>query len=227
VLPAVCRPVRSPRTLCEIARMGDGAEVESRRRLVMRSLRLGWTWVVLLLVAGSCGPRPDTDVETDAGTEEESGRDLPPGLGDKLPDSRLQVLEAAGSGFEPGAGLALSDFEGKPIVLDFWASWCGNCRQQHQQVAELKELYGDRIEVIGVLFRDSRSNGLRWLEEHGSTYLTVTEEANVLGEEFWLGALPYFALLTPDRRLSWDYLGLSATGIPDSVTVRLDRMLGS
>lgn len=193
----------------------------------MKALRTGWTWVVLVLVVSSCGDRPDADEETEVGAEEESGRDLPPGLGDKLPDSRLQVLDAAGSALESGAGLALSDFEGRPIVLDFWASWCGNCRQQHQQVTELKKRYGDRIEVIGVLFRDSRSNGLRWLEEHGSAYLTVTEESNVLGEEFWLRGLPYFALLTPDRRLSWDYLGLSATGIPDSVTVRLDRMLGS
>ena len=169
-----------------------------------------WAWVLIVAVVAACQPTAD----------------LPPALGDRLPDSRLEVVHPAETGRAVGETLALSDLEGKPIVLDFWASWCSNCRRQHQQVTELKEKYGDRIEVVGVLFNDSPEAGLRWLEEHGATYGTVMEESNVLAEEFWLSGLPYFALLTPDRRLSWDYLGLSAVGIPDSVTVRLDRMLG-
>ena len=98
---------------------------------------------------------------------------------------------------------------------------------QHRQVTELKERYGDRITVLGVNFRDTPEAARGWLKEHGATYPTVTEQDGALAEEFWLSALPYFALLTPDRRLSWDFLGASREGIPDSVTVRLEAMLGS
>ena len=101
---------------------------------------------------------------------------------------------------------------------------------QHEYVAGLQERYGDRIHVIGVLFDDTPENGRVWLRERGTTYPTVRELGSDLADEFWLSGLPYFALLTPERRLSWDFLG-AAVGPGnmnhDSVTARLDGMLGS
>lgn len=156
--------------------------------------------------------------------------DLPPGLGDRITDSALEVVEGSGSEWVIGEHLVLSELEGKPIVLDFWASWCGACTLQHEYVAGLKATYGDQIEVVGVLFDDTPENGRVWLRKRGATYPTVLELGNDLADEFWLRGLPYFALLTPDRRLSWDFLGV-ATGPNfmhhDSVAVRLEGMLGS
>ena len=158
------------------------------------------------------------------------GPDLPPALGDRVTDSALEVVEGSGSEWVIGKRLALSELEGKPVVLDFWASWCGACALQHQYVAELEATYGERIEVLGVLFDDTPENGRVWLQKQGATYPTVLELGQDLADEFWLRGLPYFVLLTPDRRLSWDFLGV-ATGPNspnhDSVTARLEAMLGS
>lgn len=156
--------------------------------------------------------------------------DLPPALGDRVTDSALEVVEGTGSELGIGDRLNLSDFEGKPIVLDFWASWCGACSLQHEYVTQLEATYGDQIEVLGVLFDDTPEKGRVWLRKHGAVYPTVLELQDDLADQFWLRALPYFALLTPDRRLSWDFLGV-ATGANslnhDSVTAKLDAMLGS
>lgn len=84
--------------------------------------------------------------------------DLPPALGDRVTDSALEVVEASGSEWVIGERLSLSDLEGKPIVLDFWASSCGACALQHEYVAGLEATYGDQIEVVGVLFDDTLEN---------------------------------------------------------------------
>ena len=157
-------------------------------------------------------------------------RDLPPALGGRVTDSALEVVEGTGSDWGIGKRLDLSDLEGKPIVLDFWASWCGACSLQHKYVSDLKETYGDRIEVVGVLVDDTQENGRVWLRKQGASYPTVIELEGDLADEFWLSGLPYFALLTPDRRLAWDFLGVAAgpnSFNHDSVTVRLEAMLGS
>jgi thiol-disulfide isomerase/thioredoxin len=43
-----------------------------------------------------------------------------------------------------------ADFEGKPIVLNFWATWCGSCRTELPEINELKEHYKDKIVFISV-----------------------------------------------------------------------------
>ena len=45
----------------------------------------------------------------------------------------------------------LSDFQGKPVILNFWASWCGPCRQEMPEVKKIYEQYKDKgFDIVGV-----------------------------------------------------------------------------
>ena len=49
----------------------------------------------------------------------------------------------------------LSEFKGKYVLLDFWATWCPDCRKDVPAVKELYDKYGSKVEFIGVSFGSS------------------------------------------------------------------------
>lgn len=153
--------------------------------------------------------------------------DRPPAPGDRLPDAELEVVDPTGTSWSPGDRITLSSLEGRPILLDFWASWCPPCREQHRHVTEFAERYGDRVTVLGVLVDDTPENALRWMAEQGATYPTVRELDGELADAFWIPAtgLPHMAILDARRRLLWHQVGASATGISGDALVRLDSLL--
>ncbi|MBI4123119.1 MAG: redoxin domain-containing protein [Parcubacteria group bacterium] len=66
------------------------------------------------------------------------------------PDFTLQKLG--------GGTISLSEFKGKkPVVVDFWASWCPNCRRDMPNLNRFYEKYKDRVEVIGVNLQERES----------------------------------------------------------------------
>lgn len=153
--------------------------------------------------------------------------DQPPLPGERVPDTELEVIDPTASPWAAGDQVSLSDLEGRPVLIDFWASWCPPCLEQHAQITEVAERYGDQIAVLGILVGDSPENALRWMEEQGAAYPTVRETDDDLTEAFWIRAtgLPHIILLDSDRKLVWHRLGASGTGIPEDVLAQLDSIL--
>ena len=73
-----------------------------------------------------------------------------------------------------GNQVRLSDFFGKPIVLNFWASWCGPCRSEMPHFQEKYEKWGDEVVFLMVNVtgggNDSKSDALRFIQNGGYTF---------------------------------------------------------
>lgn len=77
-------------------------------------------------------------------------------------------------GKEPGlVAAALRD--GKPTLVNVWASWCGPCRIEHPQLMALAE--DDIIRMIGINYKDQQANALRFLAQLGDPYEAVGVDA--------------------------------------------------
>jgi len=125
-------------------------------------------------------------------------------------DSDKGVSQALADGERPTApvfDLARLDGKGridlatlrgkKPIVLDFWASWCIPCIQESKRLEAAWKEYGDRVEFIGVDTKDFSGDARRWQRKHGITYPSVHDgSGNVLTK--W-GGLPIPKIFFVDR----------------------------
>jgi peroxiredoxin len=69
-------------------------------------------------------------------------RNAAPAVGHPAPAFTLQTLS--------GETLALADLRGAPVVLNFWATWCGPCRREMPALQATRDRYGARIHVLGI-----------------------------------------------------------------------------
>lgn len=94
---------------------------------------------------------------------------LPSALIEKpAPEFDLPPLEGLTDNGKPVPGFARADLDNKVSLVNFWASWCVPCRQEHPFLMELSK--DDRFMLAGVNVRDSRKNALRYLTEHKNPF---------------------------------------------------------
>ena len=89
-----------------------------------------------------------------------------------------QLLPLLGASDE--VGLPAMAAESELLIVNFWASWCAGCEREHADLLAVADTYSPQgVSMVGVLYQDSESSGLRFLAENGSG--TVTYVADPTG----------------------------------------------
>jgi cytochrome c biogenesis protein CcmG/thiol:disulfide interchange protein DsbE len=115
--------------------------------------------------------------------------------GDRAPAFRLSdVRDASGS-------VSLQDFEGRPVVLNFWASWCVPCRKEMPALQEVSEEVQDRIAFVGINHQDSRGDALKFLDETGVRFPAGYDPEGATAAAYGLYGMPTTIFISPDGRI--------------------------
>lgn len=69
-----------------------------------------------------------------------------------------------------GETLSYASFKGKPLVINFAASWCGPCELEAPVLAKMYEKYKDRVEFFGIAIRDREEDQRAFAERHGLNF---------------------------------------------------------
>ena len=90
-----------------------------------------------------------------------------------------------------GHPVALSELQGKVVMVNFWASWCVPCIQEHEVVERAWKEFGPLgVEVVGIPYRDSPRASLAFLERYGGGWLQLMDPKTRTGIDFGVYGVP-------------------------------------
>ena len=88
------------------------------------------------------------------------------------------------------ARVVVADYVGKPMVINFWATWCVPCRTEAPLLERAAKRYEDRVVFIGVDVRDFNGDAKDFVAEHDLTYLIAYDGPATLWEPWGITGLP-------------------------------------
>ena len=129
-----------------------------------------------------------------------------PGIGRIAPDFNLQYYN--GYTWNDQAAMPMSDFRGKVVVLNFWASWCVECRDEAPALEQLWREYADRgVVILGVAYSDTESKALASLGGFGITYPNAPDLRLHASDAYGLTGVPETFVIGPDGAVAYMKIG--------------------
>ncbi|SFS49639.1 thiol-disulfide oxidoreductase ResA [Marininema halotolerans] len=117
-----------------------------------------------------------------------------PEVGDKAPNFTLKTLD--------GKKLTLDDFHGKPVLLNFWASWCKPCEAEMPAIQKVYEKYKDQgFQVVGVNIAETEVAVSGFTRELAITFPVVLDRDRVVTKRYDVGRLPATYLIDRNGKI--------------------------
>lgn len=102
---------------------------------------------------------------------------------------------------EKGSRLALEDLKGSPVLIDFWATWCGACGMQSPIVDRIARKYADRgLKVVGInVIEDDHNAAIRMADKWA--FPVVLDDTGLVQRTYDVKSLPTLILIDKEGRI--------------------------
>lgn len=177
-----------PRRTFEIQRYIDHLKLLTKRKIILLS------FLAFLLIAALAGCNATDSSGNGNSSDSSSGPS-------QAPDFTMSGVD--------GGTITLSDFQGKPILLNFAASWCGPCELEAPVLKNAYDKYKDQVAFVGAAVKDNADSQRAFAEKHGL--------------EFPIG-------LDPSGSIAYSYqkaAKVSISGIPTTFFIKKDGTIAT
>ncbi len=127
-----------------------------------------------------------------------SSSTLSGGVGRDAPDFTLPVVANAAELGGDAATLSMKELRGRPVLLDFWATWCGPCRAEAPIVVRVSRRWRDRgVGVVGVnTDLPNEGDPRAFARAHGLSYPIVRDDSGVAQRAYDVDSLPTLVVVS-------------------------------
>ena len=139
-----------------------------------------------------------------------------PLVGRIAPDFALKVVGT-------GETLDLQRFRGKPLVINFWATWCGPCWQEHPVLVASAKTLQPNVQFLGVVFQDDETKILNFLRDRGTAYPTLVDDRGKTAIAYGVGGVPETFFLDASGKIVAKYDGPMTPDILESYVAKTYR----
>ena len=143
-------------------------------------------------------------------------RDIPTNrVGKTMPDFEMPLFERYAE--EYGPTFKVSENLGKPMVINFWASWCPPCQYEAPVLEAGWQEYGNEVLFVGVDTQDSgnEADARAFIENHGLTFPNGKDESSRIGIDYGLFGLPETFFIRADGTLLSKHSGAVTQAVLD------------
>ena len=112
-----------------------------------------------------------------------------------------------------GNEVTLASFFGKPIILNFWASWCGPCKMEMPEIQKFYEQYGEEIHFLLVSVDDSVDTAKAFIADSGYTFPVYFDTTSMGAYSYGASSIPLTYFIDAEGNLAAYYMGAMSEGI--------------
>ena len=125
-------------------------------------------------------------------------------VGKRAPDFALPTVDGKGT-------MRLSDLRGQVVVVNFWASWCAACRQEHPNFAAAWSRYRDQgVVILGIVFQDSAGAAADYMRQAGGGWPVLTDPGSRTAQRYGVYGVPETFFIDATGRIAFKRVGYSS-----------------
>ena len=143
-----------------------------------------------------------------------------PEVGEPAPAFELEFFE--GYEWQGKTTASLDDMNGQIVVMNFWASWCVECRAETDELEAAWLKYGDQgVMFVGVAYADVEPNSIEYMEEFNVTFPHAPDFGTRISNAYEITGVPETFIIDQHGEIAYVQIGPISSSTLDSVIGRL------
>lgn len=142
-------------------------------------------------------------------------------IGDQCPDVSMEMIN------HPKSAARISDFRGKLLILDFWATWCGSCLSSFPKMDSLQKRFGDKLQIMPVTYEDK--NKVKYLLDKMENVKNIRTASvindSILQQYFYHSELPYYVWINDEGKVMAMTTELTAENIQTAINGNISQVV--